>query len=113
MSMTNMLRKKFYLRGTSIFLLVFVAVTTSFADGLDKIDAAKALRLVQQGEILPLKTILERNKSLLKGKVLDVEFEHAGKKLVYEIKLLKNNGERIEIYFDAKTGLFYKTEPED
>lgn len=62
-------------------------------------------RAVEAGELQPLSEILSRFQARHPGKVLDVDLERdrSGRR-VYEITLLKPDGQRTKLYVDAVTG---------
>jgi uncharacterized iron-regulated membrane protein len=71
-------------------------------------DHDRARWAVEAGEVLPLRTILERIEREYPGQVIDVELEreHDGKRQgwVYEIKLLRSGGSLSKLKVDARTG---------
>ena len=81
--------------------LGLVVGTISFSALGDDSDfnAQQIRKMVSQGKILPLETILQLNKPLLD---LEVESEHG--KIIYELEFLKQNGDVVELIIDAKTG---------
>jgi len=68
----------------------------------DKADQDRALQAVQSGEILPLRTVLERLEKELPGQVLEVELERQQAQWVYEVKLLQRDGRRVKLLLDAR-----------
>lgn len=69
-----------------------------------------AYDLLQKGEILPLKKILQINYKTMPGKVLEVELERENKHLTYEIEVLNEQGVVWEYKINAKTGKIIKKE---
>lgn len=67
-------------------------------------DHERALQAVQGGQVLPLRSVLERLEREHPGQVLEVELEDEDGRWVYEIKLLQSGGQRIKLELDAKTG---------
>jgi uncharacterized membrane protein YkoI len=67
-------------------------------------DHDRALQAVQAGQVLPLRSVLERLEREHPGQVLGVELENDGERWLYEIKLLQAGGQRIKLELDAKTG---------
>ncbi len=61
-------------------------------------------RAVEAGQVLPLKTILDRAEKEQPGQLLEAELEHEHGRLVYELKLLTPEGRVVELLFDAATG---------
>jgi len=70
----------------------------------DETEPGEASRLLRQGEILPLTSILEMVRPVTGTHILEVEIEHEDFGLAYEIYFLDAEGRRREIYVDARTG---------
>lgn len=70
-------------------------------DGRDHDRARQAL---EDGEILPLRTILERVERDHPGQVMEVELERKDEGWRYEVKLLRGNGELVKFKIDARDG---------
>lgn len=85
-------------------LAIAMATTTSLSADGDGESAREISRLLTQGEILPLASILEIVRPITGVHVLEVEVEHEDFGLVYEIYFLDPQGLRREIYVDARTG---------
>ena len=79
----------------------------------DHRDHERARQAVQAGEILPLRTVLERLEREHPGQVLEVELEQDHGEWVYEVKLLQAGGQRVKLTLDARTAalLGSKTRP--
>ncbi|MBL8395834.1 MAG: PepSY domain-containing protein [Candidatus Accumulibacter sp.] len=73
-------------------------------------DHDRARQALEAGEVLPLRTILERVERQHPGQVIDVELEreHEDKgspeRWVYKIKLLRSGGALAKLKVDARTG---------
>lgn len=65
-------------------------------------DRARAA--VQDGKVLPLKTVLERLEREHPGQVLEVELEQDDGRWIYEIKLLQAGGRLVKLELDAASG---------
>lgn len=76
-------------------------------------DHDQAKRLMDAGDILPLKVILQKARKTHQGKVLEVELEKKKGIKIYEIELLTSDGQVIELKFNAHTGEHLSTEIED
>jgi uncharacterized membrane protein YkoI len=66
-------------------------------------DHERATRAVRSGQILPLQMVLD---SLLRdhpGTVLEVELERDDGRWIYEVKLLRSDGQLDKFKLDAKT----------
>jgi uncharacterized membrane protein YkoI len=92
-------------------LLILLAFSASA--GVTLGDYEEAYRLREAGEILPLAEILESQARQRPGRVLEVELEHKGGRLVYEIQVLDEAGSVQELYYDAVSGALVGEESED
>lgn len=72
----------------------------------DMEDYERARQLVSEGAILPLNTILEKAELGPGSLLLEVEFEREDGRWVYELEILKERGEVVELLYDAATGEF-------
>jgi hypothetical protein len=68
----------------------------------------RARQALEAGEVLPLRTILERVEREYPGQVVDVELEreHGGNhdRWIYEVKVLRSGGSLIKLKVDARDG---------
>lgn len=69
-------------------------------------DFERARQLVAEGKIVPLNTILERAEIKPGWRLLEVEFERDDGQWIYELEVLKEDGEVIELLYDAETGAY-------
>lgn len=83
-------------------LLVLLMAWPAYA-GRD-IDQDEALRLVEQGELLPLKKILKDAFTRYPGRLLEVELEFEDGRYIYEIELVTHDKRVIELEYDGQTG---------
>jgi uncharacterized membrane protein YkoI len=67
-------------------------------------DHDRARDAVQAGQVLPLKTVLERLEREHPGQVLEVELERDDGRWVYEVKLLQAGGRLVKLALDAGSG---------
>ena len=65
-------------------------------------DHDRARQALEAGEILPLKTVLERLARDTPGQVMEVELERSGERWIYEIKLLRPGGALVKLKVDAR-----------
>ena len=70
----------------------------------DQGDHDRARQALEAGEILPLKTVLERLARDNPGQVMEVELERRNERWVYEIKLLRPGGALAKLLVDARDG---------
>ena len=66
-------------------------------------DHDRARAAVQAGQVLPLKTLLQRLERDHPGQVLEVELEQEDGRWIYEIKLLQPAGRLVKLEVDAAT----------
>jgi len=89
-----------FLRLPVLCLAAVLAWPLAHADS----DQDRARAAVQAGQVLPLKTVLERLERDHPGQVLEVELESEGDRWVYEVKLLQNSGRLVKLEVDAASG---------
>lgn len=66
-------------------------------------DHDRARQAVQAGQVLPLRTVLERLEREHPGQVLEVELEQDDDVWIYEVKLLQDGGQLLRLKLDART----------
>jgi uncharacterized membrane protein YkoI len=71
-------------------------------------DHEFARRALQDGRARPLADILAIAKEKIGGEVIGVELEQRAGAMVYELKVLRPNGELVEMQVDALTGAIIK-----
>ncbi len=71
----------------------------------ERISPDLVRELVAKGELLPLDEILRRNERELVGRILEIELERTSTGYVYEIKVLRPDGRKIELKIDGRTGV--------
>jgi len=67
-------------------------------------DHDRARQALEAGEILPLKTVLEKVDRDSPGQVMEVELERDKGRWVYEIKVLRPGGSLVKLRLDARDG---------
>ncbi|WP_404942815.1 PepSY domain-containing protein [Pseudomonas protegens] len=78
------------------------------------LDQDEALRLRQQGVILPLEQLLQQAMDRYPGaKLLEAELEEKHDVYIYEVELLTVDGVVRELDLDAATGRLLKDEEDD
>lgn len=85
----------------ALAMAALLVATASF--GRDQEGHERARQAVQAGEVLPLRTVLERLEQDHPGQVLEVELEQAAGRWIYEIKLLQAGGQLVKLKLDAQT----------
>ena len=86
----------------SLFLALGLAVAPTWADGHK--DHERARQALTQGQVLPLRTVLEKVEGEHPGQVLKIEFEQDDGRYVYEIRLLQADGRIAKLKVDAMDG---------
>ena len=74
------------------------------ADERNHGDHAMALQALEQGRVLPLRTVLEKIERDYQGQALKVEFEQDDGRFIYEIRLLQSDGRMAKLKVDAVDG---------
>jgi hypothetical protein len=92
------------LRKSSAVALALAALGVAPGWAGDGHDHDRARQAVEAGEVLPLKTIMERVERDYPGKVMEVELERHGERWIYEIKLLRAGGALVKVKIDGRTG---------
>lgn len=71
-----------------------------------KDDHNRARQAVQAGQVLPLRSVLERLEREHPGQVMEVELEQeeGDGRWIYEVKLLEPGGQLVKLKLDARTG---------
>ncbi|MDQ1316188.1 MAG: hypothetical protein QG662_2297 [Pseudomonadota bacterium] len=85
----------------ALLLALLGAGVSQAGDGHDHDRARRAL---ESGEILPLRTILERVGRDYPGQIMEVELERKDARWLYEIKVLRSGGALIKLEIDARDG---------
>jgi uncharacterized membrane protein YkoI len=91
------------LKALALSLVILMAVALPSRAGSSG-DHDRARQALEAGEILPLKTVLERLARETPGQVMEVELERRGERWVYEIKLLRPGGSLTKLLVDARDG---------
>ncbi len=66
-------------------------------------DHERARRMVQAGEIAPLRDVLGEMNKRFHGTMLEVELQNVDGRWLYDIRLLTPAGWIIDLFYDAKT----------
>lgn len=92
-----------------LILSLVCLLSASLARGDDD-DHERARRARAAGAIQPLSQILAQVESSFSGRLIEVELEDEDDPPVYEIELLSEQGNVIELTYDARSGKFLKAE---
>ena len=84
--------------------LMLVAALVLPVHAADFGDHDRARQALEAGEILPLKTVLEKVGRDTPGQVMEVELERKHERWIYEIKLLRPGGSLVKLLVDASDG---------
>jgi uncharacterized membrane protein YkoI len=87
-------------------LLCAACLAAGGGTGVAGEDHDRARQALEAGEILPLRTILDRVERAYPGQVIDVELERdpASPRWIYEIKVLQGGGTLLRLKVDARDG---------
>ncbi len=97
--------KTAYLPLMALAASLFLALPGSGASwAADTSDHERARQALEAGEILPLRTILERVERDHPGQVMEVELERKSEGWIYEVKLLRKDGALVKLKVDARDG---------
>jgi uncharacterized membrane protein YkoI len=85
-------------------LVTATAHSVASDDDDDQAKAAQVRALLESGEIVPMRQVLERVHEEGRGHVLEAELERKRDGYVYEIEVLDEQGIVHEYDYDAQTG---------
>ena len=68
-----------------------------------------ARQALEQGQVLPLRTVLEKIERDYQGQALKVEFEQDDGRFLYKIRLLQSDGRMVKLKVDAVDGKVLET----
>jgi uncharacterized membrane protein YkoI len=88
---------------SKLAVVLAMVLTSPLASADNEQDRARAA--VQAGNVLPLKTVLERLEREHPGQVLEVELEQDEGRWIYEIKLIQAGGRLVKLELDAVSGV--------
>ena len=91
-----------------IMSLSFI-LPTAIADN----DHLEARQLQAAGNILPLQQLLDIIRESHPGTVLELELEHKGKRVIYEVEILGEDGQVTKLYIDAQTAEIIRIKKDD
>ena len=100
-------------RVASLVVLWVAMAGTPLALASDKGDHERARAAVKAGEVLPLRTVLDRLERTHPGQVLELELERDDGRWLYEIKLLQAGGRLVKLKVDARTAEVLRVKSQD
>ena len=90
---------------TGLFIWIMVAMLgTGVSYAADNADHERARQAVEAGDVLPLRTILDRVEGEYPGQVMEVELDREKGEWFYEIKLLRKGGVLMKLKIQARDG---------
>ncbi len=92
------------LRPITLLFLLLGSLAITPALQAKELDHDRAREALEAGEILPLRTIIEKLERDYPGQILEVELDREHGKWIYEIKLLREKGALIKLKLDAGDG---------
>ncbi|AYH42963.1 PepSY domain-containing protein [Azoarcus sp. DN11] len=93
--------RRLFASGAVVIALASLSICPAAA-GDDDHDRARAA--LERGEVLPLRTILDKVGRDYPGKVVEVELERERGRWIYEIRLLRGGGALVRLDVDARDG---------
>ena len=91
-------------------MIVILAVFMAFSLIAQADDQDIVLQLRQAGEVMPLEQILTISRQQQPGRILEIELEQERDAVLYELKILAEDGQVWELKVDAKNGTLLKRE---
>jgi len=85
-------------------LMTLAMPGTGVSYAADNADHDRARQAVEAGDVLPLRTILDRVEREYPGQVMEVELDREVGEWVYEIKLLRKGGALMKLKIHARDG---------
>ena len=90
---------------TGLLIWMMLAMSgTGVSNAADNSDHERARQAVEAGDVLPLRTILDRVEREYPGQVMEVELDREVGEWVYEIKLLRKGGVLMKLKIQARDG---------
>ena len=90
---------------TGLLIWMMLAMSgTGVSYAADNSDHERARQAVEAGDVLPLRTILDRVERDYPGQVMEVELDREKGEWVYEIKLLRKGGALMKLKIQARDG---------
>jgi uncharacterized membrane protein YkoI len=93
--------------------LVLLLLLLPVIGAADQDDNERARRALEEGEVLPLREILEIVERETDGRIVEIEFEFKDGGYVYEFEFIAPDGRLLEALVDAKTGQVISIEEDD
>ena len=87
-----------------VILMTLTMLGTGVSYAADNADHDRARQAVEAGDVLPLRTILDRVEREYPGQVMEVQLDREKGEWVYEIKLLRKGGILMKLKVLARDG---------
>ena len=87
-----------------VILMTLTMLGTGVSYAADNADHDRARQAVEAGDVLPLRTILERVEREYPGQVMEVELDREQGVWLYEVKVLREGGALVKLKIDARNG---------
>lgn len=87
-----------------VFLVILPLLATAAVPAIAESDHDRARRAVLSGEVVPLRTILDRATAEYGGEFIEAELEDEGEQMVYKVKLITPAGKVVKLVYDARDG---------
>ena len=84
--------------------MMLAMLSTGVSYAADNHDHERARQALEAGDVLPLRTILDRVEREYPGQVMEVELDRENGEWVYEIKLLRKGGALMKLKIRARDG---------
>jgi len=94
-------------------VLLLIALSALVGPALADGDHDRARAALREGRIRPLAEILAVVESRFGGRVIEVEFEREDGRYVYDLELVTEAGQLLEVNVDAATGEVLEQEIEE
>ncbi|MCP4491995.1 MAG: peptidase M4 [Gammaproteobacteria bacterium] len=88
-------------------------MTSNLLQAGDNISQNEIRKMVKQGRLWSLESIMELYQAQQYGKLLDLEVEREGGTIVYELEFLQADGRIVELEIDASNGQLLEQEFEN
>jgi uncharacterized membrane protein YkoI len=101
------------LTGAVVLMTLTMSAMPRVGYAADDADHERARHAVEAGDVLPLRTILDRVEREYPGQVMEVDLDREKGEWVYEIKLLRKGGVLMKLKILARDGtvLGFKEKP--
>lgn len=96
-----------------LLLALILAPLPAQADNDDRHERVDLDEAISRGEILSLSKILDKVSSQIRGRIVEIEFEHEKGRPIYEIYVVNTDGRRLEYEIDARTAEILGLKDED